>query len=54
MFVNDIENIFVVNGVEGIDVNMFKIFLILYADDNDIFANTSDELQTSLNYKSVV
>ena len=49
MFVNDIENIFVVNGVEGIDVNMFKMFLILYADDIVIFANSSDELQTSLN-----
>ena len=49
MFVNDNENIFVVNGVEGIDVNMFKMFLILYADDIVIFANSSDELQTSLN-----
>jgi len=44
MFVNDIENIFVVNGVEGIDVNMFKMFLILYAYDIVFFANTSDEL----------
>jgi len=26
---NDIENIFVVNGVECIDVNMFKMFFIL-------------------------
>jgi len=50
-FVNDIENIFVVNGVEGIhvDVNIFKMFLILHTDDFVIFANTSDELQTSLN-----
>jgi len=48
MFVNAIENMFVVNGVKGIDVNMFKMFLILYADDICHFANTSDELQTSL------
>ena len=49
VFVNNFENIFVVNGVEGIGVNMFKMFLILYADDIVIFANTSNELQTSLN-----
>jgi len=30
------------------DVNMFKIFLILYADDIIIFANNAKELQESL------
>ena len=48
MFVNDIQKIFVVYGVEGIGVHMIKMFLILYADDIVIFANTSDELQTNL------
>ena len=48
MFLNDIENIYVENGVEGIDVYMFKMFLILYADDIVIFANNSEELQANL------
>lgn len=45
MFVNDIENMFIEYGANGIDVYMFKLFLILYADDIVIFANTSKELQ---------
>ena len=45
MFLNDIEDVFIHKGLQGIDVNMFKIFLILYADDIVIFANSSDELQ---------
>ena len=48
MFLNDIEDEFIHNGLQGIDVNMFKIFLILYADDIVIFAYSSDELQKSL------
>ena len=30
-------------------MNTFKLFLLLYADDIVIFANTSEELQVSLN-----
>ena len=30
-------------------MNTFKFFLLLYADDIVIFANTSEELQVSLN-----
>ena len=48
MFLNDIENIFIEKGLPGIDINMFKLFLILYADDIVIFANDSSELQSSL------
>jgi len=33
MFLNDIEDIFIDNGLSGINVDMFKLFLILYADD---------------------
>jgi hypothetical protein len=29
MFLNDIEDMYIHNGMQGIDVNMFKIFLIL-------------------------
>ena len=48
MFLNDLEDIFIKKGLPGIDVNMFKIFLILYADDIIIFANNAKELQESL------
>ena len=33
--------------MNGIDVESFKLFLILYADDMLIFANNAAELQTS-------
>ena len=48
MFLNDIEEEFIHKGLHGIDVNMFKVFLILYADDIVVFANSSSELQKSL------
>ena len=49
MYLNDLEEEFLNKGLEGIDVNMFKLFLILYADDIIIFANSALELQNSLN-----
>ena len=49
MFLNDIGNVFVKNGISSIDVNTFKIFLILYADDIVIFAPNAKELRNSLN-----
>ena len=49
MFLNDIEEVFIKNGLPGIDLDMFKLFLTLYADDIVIFANRQDELQNSLN-----
>ena len=49
MFLNDIGDVFVKNGISGIDENTFKIFLILYADDIVIFAPNAKELQNSLN-----
>ena len=45
MFLNDIEDVFMNKGLWGIDVNFFKIFLILYADNIFIFAESKDELQ---------
>ena len=47
MFLNDIEEEFIHKGLHGIDVNMFKVFLILYADDIVVFANSSSELPKS-------
>ena len=45
MYVNDIEDDFYLRGAEGVDIYMFKLFLLLYADDITIFAETSDSLQ---------
>ena len=48
MFLNDIEDTYIKSGIGGIDVDMFKVFLILYADDIVLFADTKIELQNSL------
>ena len=36
----------------GLNINMFKMFLLLYADDIIIFSNTAEEMQNSLNLLS--
>ena len=48
LFLNDIEDQFLRSGLEGIDINMFKVFMLLYADDIVIFANSAEDLQISL------
>lgn len=48
MYLNDIEDVFKRSGMEGIDIDLVKLFLILYADDIVIFAKSSEELQKSL------
>jgi len=40
MFLNNIESVFNEKGLDGIDIDSFKIFLILYADDIVLFANS--------------
>ena len=52
MYLNDLENEFVTKGVNGLDVGMLKLYLLLYADDIVIFSNTSDGLQRGLNVLS--
>ena len=37
LFLNDIEEQFINSGIEGLDINMLKIFMLLYADDIVIF-----------------
>jgi len=49
MFVNDIEESFIQQGINGIDLNTLKMFLILYADDIVLFADNADDLQHNLN-----
>ena len=45
MYINDLESELMQNGVDGIDIGMLKLYLLLYADDIVIFSNTSDGLQ---------
>ena len=52
LFLNDIEEQFILSGFDGIDLNMFKMFMLLYADDIVIFSNTAEELQYGLNLLS--
>ena len=49
MYLNDIENEFILKGAMGIVIGMFKLFLLLYADDFIIFTEDKDNLQHSLN-----
>ena len=48
MYLNDLEDELYLKGSTGVDVGMFKMFLLLYADDIIIFANTAEELQNNL------
>ena len=48
MYLNVIEELFVLSGFEGLDVNMFKIFMLLYADDIVLFSNSQENLQEGL------
>ena len=52
LFLNDIEDKFIQSGFEGLDVDMFKLYMLLYADDIVIFANNAEELQLGLNFLS--
>lgn len=48
MYLNDLENEFEMKGVEGINLGMLKLYLLLYADDIVIFSNTKEGLQKGL------
>ena len=48
MYLNDIEEQIVLSGFEGLDVNMFKIFMLLYADDIVLFSISQENLQEGL------
>ena len=45
MFINDLEEEFVLNGIDSIDIGLIKLFILLYADDIVIFASSSEGLQ---------
>ena len=48
MYLNDLEETIILNGAKGIDIGMLKLFLLLYADDIVLFANSATELQNSI------
>ena len=48
MYLNDIEEHFILNGFEGIDLDMFKLFLLLYADNIVIMSETEEGLKHGL------
>ena len=48
LYLNDIEKQFMNSGIEGIDIDKFELFLLLYADDIVIFVNNPEELQNGL------
>ena len=52
LFLNDLEEQFISSGLEGLDIDMCKMFLLLYADDIIIFANSAVELQEGLDLLS--
>ena len=49
MYLNDLEEELITNGVNGIDIGILKLFLLLYADDIVLFGKTSEDLQHGLN-----
>ena len=48
LYLNDIEEQFMNSGIEGIDIDMFKLVLLLYTDCIVVFANNPEELQNGL------
>ena len=48
MYLNDLENDLIQKGADGIDIGMLKLYLLLYADDIVIFAESSQGLQKGL------
>ena len=48
MYSNDLENDLMQKGAEGFDIGMLKLYLLLYADDIGVFAESSEGLQKGL------
>ena len=52
MYLNDLEKEFIEKGVDGLDIGMLKLYLLLYADDIVIFSASSEGLQYGLDVLS--
>ena len=48
LFLNDLEEVFATEGYWGLDLDTFKLFMLLYADDIVIFSKNAEELQVGL------
>ena len=48
LYLNDIEELLMKSGIEGTDIDMFKLFLLLNTYGIVIFANNPEELQNDL------
>ena len=42
MYLNDLEEEFILRGYEGVDIGMLKLYLLLYADDVILWSETAD------------
>ena len=49
MLINDLEDELILNNVQGLDLEHFKIFLLMYADDIVVFSETAEGLQNGFN-----
>ena len=49
MCLNDLEEEFLINAIDGIDIGLIKLFLLLYADDIVISSSSPEGLQDGLN-----
>ena len=50
MFINDLKNKLILYNVQGLDLEHFKIFLLMYADAIVVFSKTAEGLQNWLNW----
>ena len=48
MYLNDLESELATKGVDGINIGMLNLYLLLYADDIVLFGKTSEDLQHAL------
>ena len=48
MFLNDLEEEFIINGIDGIDIGLIRLFILLYADDIVICSSSSEGFQNGL------
>ena len=48
IYLNDLEIDLGIKGMEGIDIGMLKLCILLYADDIVLFGNSAADLQNSL------
>jgi hypothetical protein len=48
LYLNDIEQTLEVKGFDGISIDMFKLFVLLYADDIALLSETKEGLQNGL------